>query len=154
MLAEVFALLRLLVCGLATATALGACSGAPQRRSPEPSASAQVASAATRKVCRTFEQYSATFTKRSLRDARAENEYAFGQDVMALQAAIGVALYGVRDPDIAHELHVAKRAAAGLLEDQVAQRSERDVKAHLLRLNTAQTAIKQSCQKVTSRLAA
>jgi hypothetical protein len=107
------------------------------------------AGASTASVCRTFEPYSRSFTKHFVRDAQAHSGIAFSKDITTLQASIGVALYDIRDPEIAHELKIARRAAAVVANPAA---SDHALRLNLLLLVASQAAIKQSCQKATQSI--
>jgi hypothetical protein len=143
-----------LVYGLA-AVMLAACrGGGSTATSPASTTTPHAAGVDTATVCRTFEGYSDTFTKHFAKDARARNGADFAADLTTLQASIGVALYDIRDPKIARELKIAKRAAATVLEDGYEAVSERTLRVNLLLLFGSQIAIKKSCHQATQSVSA
>lgn len=134
------------------ATAVVACGGSGSADvAPAPPAAPKDAGATTGEACRTFEDYSHAFAEHANRDARAQNLYRLIQDVSTLQAAVGVALYNMRDGQINQELQTAKRATDALLNDQRLGRSKHAFERDFLMLIAAQTKIKRSCQEAPQR---
>jgi hypothetical protein len=144
---------RVFVCCLVAGALVGCGGSSSAGVAPAAPVSSPAVGTTTAVACRTFEGYSRSFTQHANRDARAQNLSRLLQDVSTLQAAIGVALYDVRDAQISNELESAKRATDAVLNDEHLEAPKHALDRDFLMLIAAQVKIKRSCQRATQHLA-